>query len=91
MLSFLRWGADGSVLACVANFSGSPHEDYRIGLPRPGRWREVLNTDSEIYGGSSVGNLSEVIATDEPRHGRRHSARMRLPPAGVLWFVPAEP
>ncbi|MGH3903537.1 MAG: 1,4-alpha-glucan branching protein GlgB [Pseudonocardiaceae bacterium] len=91
VLSFLRWGADGSVLACVANFSGAPHEDYRIGLPRPGRWCEVLNTDSEIYGGSGVGNLGEVVATDEPRHGRRHSARVRLPPAGVLWFVPAEP
>ncbi|MGH4023702.1 MAG: 1,4-alpha-glucan branching protein GlgB [Pseudonocardiaceae bacterium] len=90
VLSFLRWGDDGSVLACVANFAGVPHETYRIGLPRAGRWREVLNTDSENYGGSGVGNLGEIVATDEPGHGRPYSARLRLPPAGVLWLVPAE-
>ncbi|HEX2300928.1 MAG TPA: 1,4-alpha-glucan branching protein GlgB [Pseudonocardiaceae bacterium] len=90
VLSFLRWGDDGSVLACVANFAGVPHETYRIGLPRAGRWREALNTDSESYGGSGVGNLGEIVATDEPRHGRPYSARLRLPPAGVLWLVPAE-
>ena len=57
VFSFLRYGADGSVLACVANFSGVPHEGYRVGLPRAGRWDEVLNTDAEVYGGSGVGNL----------------------------------
>jgi 1,4-alpha-glucan branching enzyme len=87
VLSFLRWGDDGSVLACLANFAGHPHEDYRIGLPRPGRWREVLNTDSEIYGGSGVGNLGEVIADEIPWHGRPYSALLRLPPAGALWLT----
>ncbi|MGH3980638.1 MAG: alpha amylase C-terminal domain-containing protein, partial [Pseudonocardiaceae bacterium] len=88
VLSFLRHGADGSLLACVANFSGSPHEGYRVGLPRAGRWREVLNTDSELYGGSGVGNLGEVVAKAEPWHGRPASAILRLPPAGVLWLAP---
>ena len=46
-----------TVMACVANFSGTPKPDYRVGLPFAGRWREVLNTDAEIYGGSGVGNL----------------------------------
>jgi 1,4-alpha-glucan branching enzyme len=86
-LSFLRWGDDGSVLACLANFAGHPHEDYRIGLPRPGRWREVLNTDSEIYGGSGVGNLGEVTTDETPWHGLPYSALLRLPPAGVLWLT----
>jgi len=60
VLSFLRHGVDAdgkpTVLACVANFSGGPHENYRVGLPFAGRWREVLNTDAELYGGSGVGN-----------------------------------
>ena len=86
MLSFLRYGADGSALACVANFSGAPHEDYRLGLPYPGSWGEVLNTDAYDYAGSGVGNLGAVEAVDEPRHGLPYSARLRVPPLGALWL-----
>ena len=87
-LSFLRHSADGDVLACVANFSGEPHLDYRLGLPFAGRWREVLNTDAGIYGGSGVGNLGVIEATDEPWHGRPASATLTVPPLGVLWLAP---
>ncbi len=87
VLSFLRWGDDGSVLACLANFAGNPHEGYRIGLPRPGRWREVLNTDAESYGGSDVGNLGEVAAEETPWHGRPYSTVIRLPAASALWLT----
>jgi 1,4-alpha-glucan branching enzyme len=48
----------------------------------------LLNTDAEHYGGSGVGNLGEVIATETPWHGRPCSAVLRLPPAGVLWLTP---
>lgn len=91
VLSFLRLGADGSRLACVANFAGVPHHDYRVGLPSAGRWREVVNTDAEAYGGSGVGNLGAVEATEEPWHGQPASAVLQLPPAGVLWLVEEEP
>ncbi|GDY33842.1 1,4-alpha-glucan branching protein GlgB [Gandjariella thermophila] len=91
VLSFLRHGADGSTLACVANFAGVPHHDYRVGLPQPGRWREILNTDAEDYGGSGVGNLGGVDAEEKPWHGRPYSAVLQLPPAGVLWLVPNQP
>ncbi|MBE1496973.1 1,4-alpha-glucan branching enzyme [Amycolatopsis lexingtonensis] len=87
VLSFLRLGTDGSRLACVANFAGVPHHDYRVGLPAAGRWREVVNTDAEAYGGSGVGNLGLVEATEEPWHGQPASAVLQLPPAGVLWLV----
>ena len=87
VLSFLRRGDDGSILACVANFAGNPHEGYRVGLPYAGRWCEVLNTDSEGYGGSGVGNLGEVAVSETPWHGRPYSALLRLPPAGVLWLT----
>ncbi|MFD0207158.1 MULTISPECIES: 1,4-alpha-glucan branching protein GlgB [Saccharothrix] len=91
VLSFLRIGEDGSVLACVANFAGMPHHDYRVGLPVAGRWREVVNTDSEVYGGSGVGNLGVVEAEEHPWHGRPASAVLQLPPAGVLWLAPETP
>ena len=92
VLSFLRHGVDAegnpTVLACIANFSGGPREDYRVGLPFTGRWREVLNTDAELYGGSGVGNLGVVEAEPQMWHGRPASAALRLPPSGVLWLAP---
>jgi 1,4-alpha-glucan branching enzyme len=84
--SFLRFGTDGSMVACVANFSAIPHEGYRVGLPAPGRWSEVLNTDAHAYGGSGVGNLGGVDAEDIAWHGRPASAALRLPPLGTLWL-----
>ncbi|HEX2184070.1 MAG TPA: 1,4-alpha-glucan branching protein GlgB, partial [Chloroflexota bacterium] len=91
VLSFLRYGSDGSVLACVVNFAGMPHEDYRIGLPKSGAWREVLNTDAYDYGGSGVGNMGRVEAVDEPWHAQPASATVRVPPLGAVWFTPEEP
>jgi 1,4-alpha-glucan branching enzyme len=94
VLSFLRFPGQGGTgpgarfIACVANFSGGPHDDYRIGLPTAGRWREVINTDAADYGGSGVGNLGAIEAVAAPRHGQPASATVTLPPLGVLWLVP---
>ena len=88
VLSFLRFGSDDSMIACVFNFSGSEHTRYRLGLPRSGRWREVLNSDADIYNGAGVGNFGAVEAVDEPCHGRPASAVMVLPPLSALWFTP---
>ena len=92
--SFLRWGPERdsggeSVIACVTNFAGVPHENYRIGLPYGGEWIELLNTDAEMYGGSGVGNLGSVTAEDRPHHGQVASATLRVPPLGTLWLAPA--
>jgi len=78
------------VVACIANFSALPHLKYQIGLPRAGRWRELLNTDAAIYGGSGVGNLGGIEAVPEPYHGRPASAIITVPPLGVLWLAPEE-
>ena len=80
-------GRRRSALACVANFSGAPHHGYRIGLPRPGHWREVLNSDAEGYGGSGVGNLGGIEAVAEPWHGQPYSATVAAPPLGTVWFL----
>jgi 1,4-alpha-glucan branching enzyme len=79
-----------NVIACIANFSALPHLKYQIGLPQAGRWREVLNTDAALYGGSGVGNLGGVEAVPEPYHGRPASAIITVPPLGVLWLTPDE-
>ncbi len=88
VVSFLRYAADGTPMACVVNFSGVPHEDYRLGLPRTGRWREVVNTDAYDYGGSGVGNFGAVDAVEEACHGLPASALLRVPPLGAVWLSP---
>ncbi|MCB1291783.1 MAG: 1,4-alpha-glucan branching protein GlgB [Mycobacterium sp.] len=89
VLSFLRFGSDGSVMACVFNFAGAEHSRYRLGLPRAGTWREVLNSDATVYNGSGIGNLGAVRAVDEPWHGRPASAQLVLPPNSAIWLEPA--
>jgi 1,4-alpha-glucan branching enzyme len=86
--SFLRFDPrdDGGTVACVANFSATPHESYRIGLPTPGIWVEIVNTDAESYGGSGVGNLGSVRAFPVPWHGLSASATLRVPPLGTVWL-----
>jgi 1,4-alpha-glucan branching enzyme len=69
------------------NFSGEPHYDYRVGLPRTGTWREVVNTDVTDYGGSGIGNYGRVTAVADPWHGRPASAVLTLPPLATLWLV----
>jgi 1,4-alpha-glucan branching enzyme len=81
---------DEDVVACVINFSGEPHYGYRVGLPQPGRWHELVNTDAEIYGGSNVGNLGGVLAEPVPWHGLPASAVISVPPLGALWLTPED-
>jgi 1,4-alpha-glucan branching enzyme len=88
VVAFVRRSADdGQQLVCVANLTPVPRDGYRVGLPAPGRWTEVLNTDAGVYGGSNVGNLGGVDAEPVGWHGQDHSAAMTLPPLGVLWFA----
>lgn len=88
VVSFLRYGRDGSALACVFNFAGREQADYQLGLPAAGRWREVLNTDAADYHGCGIGNFGGVEATDDPWHGRPASAKLVLPPLAGLWLEP---
>ncbi|MFL5921323.1 MAG: 1,4-alpha-glucan branching protein GlgB [Gaiellaceae bacterium] len=89
VLAFARLpGGKGRPLVCVCNLSPVPREGYRLGLPRGGRWRELLNTDSTFYGGSDVGNLGGIAASGPAWHEQPQSAELRLPPLGVVWLVP---
>jgi 1,4-alpha-glucan branching enzyme len=87
ILSFLRKAKDGQepVLA-VFNFTPLPRSNYRVGVPGGGFWRELLNSDATIYGGSGLGNFGGVDATPVPLHGRSHSLTLTLPPLGAVFF-----
>src|SRR5690606_7023055 len=89
VIAYERVGNDGSVVVCVVNFAAVPHVGYRLGLPRRGRWQEIVNTDAEVYGGSGVGNLGTVTADGYSWHGRPASADVVIPPLGALWLRPA--
>ncbi len=89
VLAFARLdSASARPLVCVLNLSPVPRDDYRVGMPLPGRWREVLNTDSTYYGGTGVGNLGSVVADAVPWHDQPFSAPLALPPLAALWLVP---
>ncbi|RMH31504.1 MAG: 1,4-alpha-glucan branching protein GlgB [Nitrospirae bacterium] len=75
-------------LICVLNCTPVARADYRIGVPREGWYREVLNSDAECYGGSNLGNLGGVQAEPVPWHGQPYSLRIMLPPLAVLLFKP---
>ena len=89
-IAWARFSADGSrTLVCVGNLSPVPRSGYRVGLPHGGTWRELLNTDARIYGGSGVVNEGVLEAEAVGWHGVEHSVELTLPPLGVVWLVPA--
>ncbi|MGB8326994.1 MAG: 1,4-alpha-glucan branching protein GlgB [Steroidobacteraceae bacterium] len=84
VLSYLRQDGEDSLVVAL-NFTPVPRHGYRLGVPRPGRYRELLNSDSEYYGGSNVGNIAFVEANAEPALGYPWSISVTLPPlAGVM-------
>jgi len=93
------WSADENIIAfmrtdprthrriiSISNFSPVPRADYRIGLPGPGYYRELLNSDAALYGGGNRGNGGGLHAEPLTRHGRSWSAKFVLPPHSTLWF-----
>ncbi len=87
VVSFVRNAlSDRHRLVVVCNFTPVPRIGYRIGVPRDGFWKEVLNSDAQAYGGSGVGNLGGVWAEPIPSHGRPHSLNLTLPPLAIVFL-----
>ncbi len=86
VLAYLRHASDGETLLVVHNLTPVPRDAYRVGVPGPGRWVEVFNSDSDIYGGSGQGNLGGVDTgpLPVPHHGRPESIDLTLPPLSTL-------
>jgi 1,4-alpha-glucan branching enzyme len=87
-LAFFRKGGDGRPVVCVLNFTPVVRRNYRLGVPRSGRFIELLNSDAREYGGSGQGNLGAVEAAPIPYHGRPWSVSLTLPPLAALYLTP---
>ena len=86
--SYLRIGRSGAPVLVVLNYTPVVRAGYRVGVPRGGEWRELLNSDAQIYGGSGLGNFGSVQARAQASHGREHSLELVLPPLGALFLKP---
>ena len=76
------------LVVAIVNFTPVARYGYRVGVPMSGTYREVLNSDAELYGGSNVGNQGEVIAEDIPSHGHDWSLSLTVPPLGFVLLNP---
>jgi 1,4-alpha-glucan branching enzyme len=86
-ISWLRRGGEARDVVVVAcNFTPVPRHGVRLGVPSAGHWRELLNSDAPLYGGSGQGNLGGVEAHPVSRHGYPQSIVVTLPPLGVVYF-----
>jgi 1,4-alpha-glucan branching enzyme len=89
ILSFVRQDPQGQApLAVILNLTPVPRYHYRLGLPRAGKWREILNSDAAIYGGGNVGNLGGVRAEPHKSHSHPYSAELTLPPLSIIVLGP---
>ena len=82
-----RWAKPDEIVVVVLNFTPIPRHNYAVGVPRNGYWREMLNSDASIYGGSGQGNMGGVEATPIPLHGRCWSVNLTLPPLGAVFLI----
>lgn len=89
VISLLRYGRErAEPVLVVCNFTPVVRHAYRVGVPRGGRWKELLNTDSEVYWGSGVSNGGGVEAKATRHHGLDHALDLTLPPLGVVYLMP---
>ncbi|CAE6701414.1 1,4-alpha-glucan branching enzyme [Xanthomonas arboricola] len=87
VLAFIRHDPDGGApLLVVSNLTPQPHHDYRVGVPRAGGWREILNTDSAHYGGSNLGNSGRLATEPMGMHGHAQRLRLTLPPLATIYL-----
>ncbi len=88
VLSYLRYARDGACILVALNFTPVPRQGYRLGVPRAGGWRELLNSDSAFYGGSDLGNGSGLAARPQAHLGFPASLDLTLPPLAAVILAP---
>ena len=85
-VAFLRWDREGRPLVVVANFSPIHRKGYQVGLPFPGTWAPVFNTDAEEFGGAGLGDTAPIKSVDIPCHDQEQSMTIDLPPMSVMIY-----
>ncbi|HKO89490.1 MAG TPA: 1,4-alpha-glucan branching protein GlgB [Burkholderiales bacterium] len=86
VFSFLRKPRTAAMVLVVCNMTPVPRHNYVLGVPYAGRWREALNSDASMYGGSGMGNLGGLDTAPLPAHGHLQSLTLTLPPLSTLFF-----
>lgn len=87
VLIFVRRDKAGNEIIVASNFTPVPRHGYRFGINQPGKWREILNTDSMHYHGSNTGNGGAVHSDEIASHGRQHSLSLTSPPLATIWLM----
>ena len=88
VLAYLRLAPDSAPILVICNFTPLARHNYRVGVPRGGRWHEILNSDAQYYGGSGAGNQGGAEAQPMPYEEYNQSLTLTLPPLAVLVFKP---
>lgn len=87
VIAYLRKATTSqTAIVCLCNFTPVPRHGYRVGVPEPGWYRELINTDGMAYGGSNIGNGGGILAAEVPSHGFPYSLSVTLPPLSILWL-----
>ncbi|QJQ95821.1 MULTISPECIES: 1,4-alpha-glucan branching protein GlgB [Halomonadaceae] len=88
VFAWLRFSADGEPLLVLANMTPVTRSGYSVGVPTPGRWQEMFNSDAQYYGGANTGNMGELHTQDAPLHGQSASLTLTLPALAVVMLRP---
>jgi 1,4-alpha-glucan branching enzyme len=91
VVAFARKSRGGDIIIFIVNATPVVRYAYRVGAPRAGYYREIINTDAETYGGTNIGNLGGVNALEEPHHNRIHSLKVNLPPLACVALKREDP
>lgn len=87
VISFIRSSDNHEeTIIVVCNFTPIPRYNYKVGVPEDCQWDEILNSDSEVFGGSNIGNLGSVKSVPDNLHGFEASLELTLPPLGIIWL-----
>ena len=86
VLSFIRVSRTGEKILVILNFADFPYHDYRIGVPGPGSYQELMNSDAAGFGGSNVVNPLPIDSESIPAHGFENSIEIQIPPLGAIWL-----
>jgi 1,4-alpha-glucan branching enzyme len=86
VVAFLRWSKEGECMLVVCNFTPVPRYGYRLGVPRTGAWREIINSDNGVYGGSGM-SCGPLSGAPVPAHGHTQSLLLDLPPLSTAMLA----